>query len=568
MSEETVINPSLKTPGGVGKTLVNPALPSARTDEKTLLNMEVLRVEGLRPGMKLRGGVTIEKKLDVPSGEADLYLCEYQGHQMVLKHYRQAQSLKKEVTEALKSIRSEYVARVYAVGTFLERNYEIDAYFPLGSLDGAKVPYEKIKSKIIPQLNEGLRALHQKGLLHKDLKPSNIMLRTEQYDIALIDFGISSILESDSTVLLTQTGMTPQYAAPETMQGMYMEESDYYSMGITLCALYQGHSPFYGMDAQEISRFIAIQRLPLPEDMPYDLQELILGLTYVDVTNRNDKNNPNRRWTYEEVKKWIAGERQSVPGNPGAAFLQDAEFAGKTFADQASLTEEMIADWDLGKKMLVSGDLARMFRRCAPSSAPLCASAQEKAKAMGGYDDLAYFFLLYYLMESRERFVWKGRSYENTVALGSDMLSRLQAGDETDARAYAAMLRQKILSAYARLNGITDSPQLTVIRNAENDAARADITKAALKRLYFRVAFLLSGQKKLVVDGETFFSMDALAAHAQALANRSLDDFRRFCRLLIRDDSTLDPQFETWLEATGYTGALEAWRLAMQRSNG
>ena len=91
------------------------------------------------------------------------------------------------------------------------------------------------------------------------------MLRTTQYDIALIDFGISSVLENNSTVLLTQTGMTPQYSAPETMQGMFMEESDYYSMGITLCALYQGHSPFHGMDAQQISRFIAIQRLPLPE---------------------------------------------------------------------------------------------------------------------------------------------------------------------------------------------------------------------------------------------------------------------------------------------------------------
>ena len=129
-------------------------------------------------------------------------------------------------------------------------------------------------------------------------------------------------------------------------------------------------------------------------------------------------------------------------------------------------------------------------------------------------------------------------------------------------------LLQSITNINSAVNGIVDSPQLTMIRNAENDAARADITKAALRRLYFRVAFLLSGQKKLVVDGETFFSMDALAAHAQALANRSLDDFRRFCRLLIRDDSTLDPQFETWLEATGYAGALEAWQLAMQGSSG
>lgn len=547
------------------ETVLNPSLQKPRSEVQTELNTALVQSDGLKSGTRLKNGVTILEKMDVPSGEADLYLCEYEGRKLVLKHYRQAQSLKKEVTETLKSIHSEYVARIYSVGTLLERSYEIDAYFPLGSLEGKKAPYETIKKKIIPQLNEGLHALHEKGILHKDLKPSNIMLRTPDYDIALIDFGISSILENNSTVLLTQTGMTPQYAAPETMQGMFMEESDYYAMGITLCALFQGHSPFQDMDAQQISRFIAIQRLPLPEDMPADLQDLILGLTYVDVTNRKDKANPNRRWTYEEVKKWIAGERQSVPGNPNGAFLQDAEFAGKQFPDQASLTEEMILQWDLGRKMLLHGDLARMFRRCAPSSAPLCAAAQEKAKAEGGYDDLAYFYLLYQLMEHRERFVWKGKSYENTVALGNDMLSRLQSGDSADAPAYTAMLRQGILSAYARLNGIEDGPQLAAIRAAEEAAAQPDLTRQDMKRLHYRIAYLLSGQKKLLIGQDSFFSPEELAAHMQSLADHSFESFQAFSHLLVPDSGTLDAQFEVWLEATEHGQALTAWRQILTR---
>ena len=121
------------------RTVLNPSLQKPQPDDQTVLNTAAIQAEGLRPGMKLKNGITILKKMDVPSGEADLYLCEFEGKKLVLKHYRQAQSLKKEVTEALKSIRSEYVARVYSVGTFLERNYEIDAYFPLGSLEGKKV---------------------------------------------------------------------------------------------------------------------------------------------------------------------------------------------------------------------------------------------------------------------------------------------------------------------------------------------------------------------------------------------------------------------------------------------
>lgn len=541
------------------KTVLNPAVAQP-ADERTVLNKAVLREEGLRPGMRLKNGLTILERLNVESGEADLYLCDYKNKMLVLKHYRHAQSLKEEVMKKLTSIRSEYVAQVYKVGTLLDRNYELDQYFPLGSLEGKRIPYETLKEKIIPQLNEALKALHDKRLFHKDLKPSNIMLRTEQYDIALIDFGISSVLETDSTVLLTQTGMTPQYAAPETMQGLYSRESDYYSMGVTLCALYQGRSPFHGMNAQQISRFIAMQQLPLPEDMPVDLQELIRGLTYVDVSHRNDLDNPNRRWTYAEVKKWLAGERQPIPGNPNGAFLKEAEFAGKRFSDQAALTEEMILQWEYGKRQLINGELAAMFRRCSPSAAPLCALAQSRAKEYGGYDDLAYFFLLYELMPKKDRFVWRGKSYENTVALGNDMLSRLQTGDSTRTQYYHSILRQGILSAFARINDIGDNPQTIAIRAAETEAVRTDLSDQTVKRLHYRVAYILSGQKKLCVGGESFFSLEALSAHMQALADRSIERFLQFSHELIQTGESLDPQFEIWMEVTGHKQALDAWR--------
>ncbi len=523
---------------------------------------EAGRDQGLKPGMALKNGVVILRKLDVASGEADLYLCEYQGRQLVLKHYRSVQSLKKEVIQTIKSIRSECVATVYSVGTLLGRSYEIDAYYPLGSLDGKKVPAETLRRKIIPQLNEGLHTLHTKGLLHKDLKPSNIMLRSEQYDIALIDFGVSSLLEGENTALYTQTGVTFEFSAPETKLGWFWEESDYYSMGITLYALYLGRSPFAGMDAEEISRYTAIQRLPMPEDMPADLQELILGLTYVDLTNRGDKSNPNRRWTYEEVRKWLAGEKQRVPGNPNTAFLPNsaAVFDGERFTDQPALTEAMIAKWEYGKGQLNSGELARMFRRCAPESAPLCAAAQEKAKEAGGSDDLAYFFLLYELLEQKERFVWKGRSYESAVALGSDMLSRLQSGAEPEPAFYGSMLKHKALSAYARLNALDEGPLMAAIRAAEEAAAQPATSKDATKRLHYRLAYLLSGQKKLVIDGKSYFTLEELSAQMQLEADRSFEGFRLFAHRLMPDERTLDPQFEAWMEALGHAGTLEAWR--------
>ena len=128
------------------------------------------------------------------------------------------------------------------------------------------------------------------------------MLCDDGKSVALIDFGVSSLMNTDSTVLMTQTGMTPAYSAPETFRDLFMKESDYFSFGVLLFELYCGRTPYAGMSKDDVARYTAIQRIPLPEDMPVTLQNLIAALTYPDITNRGKTENPNRRWTYDEVK--------------------------------------------------------------------------------------------------------------------------------------------------------------------------------------------------------------------------------------------------------------------------
>ena len=122
------------------------------------------------------------------------------------------------------------------------------------------------------------------------------------------------------------------------------------------------------------------------------------------------------------------------------------------------------------------------------------------------------------------------------------------------------MLRQRILSAYAQINGITDNPQLAAVRAAEAAAQQTGLSKYDWKRLHYRMAYLLSGQRSLQIGGLSFFSVKDLSAHLQALADQSLEAFQKFSHLLMLADRTLDPQFEVWLEATGHAQALRAWR--------
>ncbi len=72
----------------------------------------------------------------------------------------------------------------------------------------------KLIRKIIPNINEGLHAIHEAGIIHKDLKPSNIMLNSDGETVSIIDFGISSIVADGEHGSVTKTGMTPEYSAP------------------------------------------------------------------------------------------------------------------------------------------------------------------------------------------------------------------------------------------------------------------------------------------------------------------------------------------------------------------
>lgn len=137
---------------------------------------------------------------------------------------------------------------MYYSGSYSGRHFEVLPYYRRGSLRGRRFGIDELKSRIIPEINEALGALHDAGIIHKDLKPSNIML-TDSGDIAIIDFGISSVQSDGSTVIVTSTGMTPEYSAPETFRRLFLEESDYYSFGITLYELFCGHTPYADMTA-------------------------------------------------------------------------------------------------------------------------------------------------------------------------------------------------------------------------------------------------------------------------------------------------------------------------------
>jgi DNA-directed RNA polymerase subunit RPC12/RpoP len=189
---------------------------------------------------------------------------------------------------ATAAIENDHVVAIYQVGE--ERGIP---YLVMPFLKGETLEHWQQRHRPAPvadilrlgrEIATGLAAAHARGLIHRDVKPSNIWLEAPSGRVKILDFGLARVVEE--TGGLTQTGMvagTPAFMAPEQARAEPLDQRcDLFSLGTVLYGLCTGVLPFQGRTTTAVLTALALDAPPpvaaLNPTLPHELADLVMQL--------------------------------------------------------------------------------------------------------------------------------------------------------------------------------------------------------------------------------------------------------------------------------------------------
>jgi eukaryotic-like serine/threonine-protein kinase len=202
-------------------------------------------------------------------------------------------------------------------------------------------------AEIAADVAQALSRAHNTGLVHRDIKSSNIML-TSSGQTKVTDFGIARALGGDGEQTMTQTGMvigTAAYLSPEQAQGNPVDpRSDVYSLGVVLFEMLTGRTPFGGDSPLAIAYKHVREEPARPSVVNPDVPEALDAITLKALAKNPDNRYSSAAEMREDLQRYLSGHR--VLATP---LLADETVVAPAGTGTQVLPEAAYDEYDYGR---------------------------------------------------------------------------------------------------------------------------------------------------------------------------------------------------------------------------
>ena len=237
------------------------------------------------------------------------------------EHLTNDESIRRFMIEAraVASLNHPNIVNVYDVGHEGSINYIVMEYIDgvtLKELIERKAPFDDVEALgVAIQIASALAHAHQNGIIHRDIKPQNILV-TPSGTVKVTDFGIARSIHVRSEALSGSTMGSVHYFSPEQARGSYVDyKSDLYSLGIVMFEMITGTLPFDGDDSVDVAFMHVNDALPdmmvLNPNISKSMERIIIRLTQKAADER-----------YESAEKLLVDMRITI-ANPKIASIPD-----------------------------------------------------------------------------------------------------------------------------------------------------------------------------------------------------------------------------------------------------
>ncbi len=348
----------------------------------------------------------IKRMISDKGGEAYIFLATKDNIEYAVKIYKKDRNTS---INKIKEISSEYVMKIIDSGKFRGQYFEIMPYYSEGTLEDniEKLDLNFIKNIVVKELNEGLKAIHDVGLVHNDIKPHNIFLSNDRKHVIIGDFGVINDLNGRDYATKYVGGFSEVFSAPEAYR-YSSSKVDYFSLGMTLYHLAYKGDPFKDMSNDRVRGMIANDNVEIDSSIDSELADLIYMLI---------KNSPKERIGYDEVNEWLNNksifhlQRIKELKIKEDDFRISHDFDNKLYTSMIELTQAMNDNYELGYKHFIN-DFIQDDVRNASGKQELAIELKDIRKKYNDNLKLAYFITLHKLNKNLE-FVYEGINYHS-----------------------------------------------------------------------------------------------------------------------------------------------------------